>query len=79
MMTNRQMLVMQDKFLVHKFFFIFNFCAQYNLLQFAVLSKPSCLQETNSISAHLVGLTKTVFGDDAYGDQMRMMVHKIGS
>ena len=59
-MTNRQMLAMQDKFLVQKFFFIFNVYAQYYLLQFAVLSKPFCLQETNSISGHLVGLTKTV-------------------
>ena len=75
-MTNRQMLAMQDKFLVHKFFFIFNVCAQYYLLQFAVLSKPSCLQKTNSISAHLLGLIKTVFGDDACGDEIRMMVHK---
>ena len=75
-MTNRQKLAMQEKFLVHKFFFIFNVCAQYYLLQFAVLSKPSCSQETNCISAHLVGLAKTVFGDDAYGDEMRMMVHK---
>ena len=62
MVTNRQMLAMQDKF-----FFMFNVRAQYYLLQFAVLSKPSCLQETNFTSAHLVGLTKTAFGDDACG------------